>query len=85
MSKPKQPAGPPMTLGNMREVGVQRLLISCLNHGCRHQAVLSADDYADDIAVARSSGGSKHHHSACYIDWHITMRIVEYSQSSTWG
>jgi hypothetical protein len=27
----KQPAGPPMTLGNMRELGVQRLVASCLN------------------------------------------------------
>jgi hypothetical protein len=26
--KPKHPAGPPMTLGNMRELGVQRLLVS---------------------------------------------------------
>jgi len=23
----KQPAGPPMTLGNMRELGVQRLIL----------------------------------------------------------
>jgi hypothetical protein len=27
----KHPPGPPMTLGNMRQLGVQRLLISCLN------------------------------------------------------
>ena len=25
--KPKQPPGPPMTLGNMRELGVQRLIL----------------------------------------------------------
>jgi hypothetical protein len=29
--KPKHPAGPPMTLGNMRALGVQNLITSCLN------------------------------------------------------
>jgi hypothetical protein len=28
MRKSKQPRGPPMTLGNMRELGVNRLLVS---------------------------------------------------------
>ena len=27
--KPKHPAGTPMTLGNMRDLGVQRLIASC--------------------------------------------------------
>ena len=27
----KQPAGPAMTLGNMRDLGVKRLIASCLN------------------------------------------------------
>ena len=31
---PKQPAGPPTTLGNMRQLGVQRLAIFCLNPEC---------------------------------------------------
>ena len=39
MQKPKQPAGPPMTLGNMRDLGVQRLLVACLNDACRYQAL----------------------------------------------
>jgi hypothetical protein len=39
-SKAKQPAGPPMTLGNMRELGVQRLVASCLNDACRHVALI---------------------------------------------
>jgi hypothetical protein len=30
--KPQHPAGPPMTLGNMRQLGVQRLAY-CLNDG----------------------------------------------------
>ena len=33
--KPKHPAGPPMTLGNMRGLGVQRLIASCLNDECQ--------------------------------------------------
>jgi hypothetical protein len=36
----KQPAGPPMTLGNMRELGVKRLSASCLNDACRHVALI---------------------------------------------
>ena len=34
---PKHPPGPAMTLGNMRELGVKRLIASCLNDACRHQ------------------------------------------------
>ena len=32
--------GPPMTLGNMRELGVQRLIASCLNDACRHVGLI---------------------------------------------
>jgi hypothetical protein len=32
--KPKHPAGPPMTLGNMRELGVHRLVAECLRDEC---------------------------------------------------
>ena len=34
-TKPKQPPGPAMTLGNMRQVGVERLIASCLDDACR--------------------------------------------------
>ena len=44
-----------MTFGNMREQGVRKLAVYCLNHSCRHHTVarapISADDYADDITV----------------------------------
>jgi hypothetical protein len=33
---PNHPHGPPMTLGNMRELGVQNLIAFCLNDACRH-------------------------------------------------
>jgi hypothetical protein len=39
----------PMTLGNMRELGVRSLDVSCRN--CRHRAVPSADRWPDDVAV----------------------------------
>jgi hypothetical protein len=57
--KPKHPAGPPMTLGNMRELGVRGLAVHCLNHACRHEAVFSVDDYADEIEVPAFRGPLK--------------------------
>jgi hypothetical protein len=39
----------PMTLGNMRELGVRSFHVSCWN--CHHQAVLSSDRWPDDVAV----------------------------------
>jgi hypothetical protein len=50
-SKPKQPAGPAMTLGNMRELGVQRLVASCLNDACRHVALIDVSKYPADNEV----------------------------------
>ena len=41
----RQPQGPPMTLANMRDLGVRNLLVSCLNHACRHEAVLDVSAY----------------------------------------
>jgi hypothetical protein len=48
MAKQKQPHGPPMTLGNMRELGVRRLLVSCLNPDCRHEALIDVSSYWAD-------------------------------------
>ena len=45
------PAGPPMTLGNMRELGVQNLIAFCLNDACRHQALIDVSSYPADIEV----------------------------------
>jgi len=47
----KQPPGSPMTLGNMRQLGVRGLAVYCLNPSCRHRAVFSADDYPDAVPV----------------------------------
>jgi hypothetical protein len=47
----KQPPGPPMTLGNMRDLGVNNLLVSCLNPDCRHEALLDVSSYWRDTTV----------------------------------
>src|SRR5467141_1926630 len=49
--KPKHPAGPPMTLGNMRERGVQRLIASCLNDACRHTALIEVGSYPAETEI----------------------------------
>jgi hypothetical protein len=38
------PTGP-MTLGNMRDFGVRRLVASCLNHACRHTTLIEVWSY----------------------------------------
>jgi hypothetical protein len=40
-----------MTLGNMRELGVQRLIASCLNDACRHVALIDVSKYPADTEV----------------------------------
>jgi hypothetical protein len=49
--KPKHPAGPPMTLGNMRALGVHRPIAFCHNNACRHQALVDVSHYPDDVEV----------------------------------
>jgi hypothetical protein len=49
--KQKQPHGPPMTLGNMRRLGVQRLVAHCLNDTCRHQGLIDVSKFPDDTEV----------------------------------
>ncbi len=41
----KQPPGPPMTLGNTRELGVRNLIASCLSEACRHTALIDVSSY----------------------------------------
>ena len=45
------PAAPPMTLANMREQGVQRPLVSCLNQACGHEVVFDVWSYPGDMEV----------------------------------
>ena len=51
MAKPKQPPGPAVTLGNMRELGVQNLIASCLNDACRRTAIIDVSSYPADTEV----------------------------------
>jgi hypothetical protein len=51
MAKQRQPLGSPMTLGNMRHLGVQHLVAHCLNDACRHQGIIDVSKYPDDIEV----------------------------------
>ena len=51
MARQKQPADEPMTLGDMRHVGVQRLVAHCLNPPCRHEGLIDVSKFADDVEV----------------------------------
>jgi hypothetical protein len=48
---PKHPPGEPMTRGNMRHLGVERLVAHCLNPSCRHEGLIDVSKYQDDIEV----------------------------------
>ena len=41
----------PMTLGNMRELGVQNLIAYCLNDACRHTALIDVSNYPAETEV----------------------------------
>jgi hypothetical protein len=47
----KHPHGPAMTLGNMRELGVHRLIATCLNDACRHTALIEVSGYPAETEV----------------------------------
>jgi hypothetical protein len=49
--QPKNPPGPPMTLSNMRHLGVQHLVATCLNDACRHQGLIDLSKYPADAEV----------------------------------
>jgi hypothetical protein len=40
-----------MSLGNMRQLGVQNLIASCLNDACRHTALVDVSSYPADTEV----------------------------------
>jgi hypothetical protein len=43
-----------MTLGNMRELGVHRLIAFCHNNSCRHQALLDVLSYPAKPKLGRT-------------------------------
>ena len=52
MARQQQPADSLMTLGDMRHVGVQRLVANCLNPSCRHKGLIDVSKFADDVEVS---------------------------------
>ena len=48
---PSTRPAPPMTLGNMRQLGVQNLIAFCLNDACRHTALIDVSSYPADTEV----------------------------------
>ena len=49
--KAKHAPGDPTPLGNMRALGVQRLIASCLNEACRHTAFIDVSSHPADTDV----------------------------------
>jgi hypothetical protein len=56
MALNKQPPGEPMTLGNMRKLGVHHLVAFCLRDACRHQGLIDVSKYPDDTEVPSFGG-----------------------------
>ena len=50
--RPKQRTDPSMTLHKLRELGVHKLNVLCLNPSCGHEITFSADDYGDDTELS---------------------------------
>ena len=48
----RHPPGPPMPPGNMRELGVRRLIAFCLDDGCRYQALIEVWSYPANTEIA---------------------------------
>jgi hypothetical protein len=51
MAQRRYPPGPPMTLDDMRRLGVQRLVAFCLNDACRHEGLIDVSSYPADTEV----------------------------------
>ena len=50
MARTVDPTGA-MTLGNMRQNGVRRLIAYCYGNGCHHQEVVDVERWRDDIEI----------------------------------
>jgi predicted DNA-binding ribbon-helix-helix protein len=58
MAKQRREPGSPVTLGNIRQLGVCGLIMSCLNPRCRHEVIFSAEDLPDEIEVPSVAPGA---------------------------
>jgi hypothetical protein len=50
-AKQNRGADGPMTLGNMRQLGVQRLIAYCLNPSCRRATLIDVSRYPAEVEV----------------------------------
>ena len=41
-----------ITLGEMRESGLRRVLVYCADYRCSHSVAISADDWSDDVRLS---------------------------------
>jgi hypothetical protein len=48
----KQRTDTSMTLNKLRELGIHKLNVLCLNPSCGHEITFSADDYGDDTELS---------------------------------
>jgi hypothetical protein len=51
MENKQTDTGPPITPGNLRHLGVHRLVTHCLNPACRHEGLIDVSSYTDDVEV----------------------------------
>jgi hypothetical protein len=56
MAKQKQPPREPMTLGNMRKLGVKQLVAYCLRDACRHPGLIDVSKHPYDVEVPSFAG-----------------------------
>jgi hypothetical protein len=50
-SKTNHAGGRGITLGEMRELGIRHLWISCLNRACQHDALLDVSSYPAGVQI----------------------------------
>ena len=65
-----------MTLGNMRQLGVQLLVAYCLNPACRHEGLIDVSKYPEDTEapwfasrVVCAKGGARGRHIDVRPNW----------------
>ena len=77
-----------MTLGNMRDLGVKRLIPSCLNYACRHTALIEVWSYPaeteipilQELAWSAPSAAAEETRSTCGLTGKSKQRSRAYRQ-----
>jgi hypothetical protein len=71
MAKQRQPQGRPMTLGNIRHLGVHHLIATCLSDACRHQGPIDVSKYPDDTEVPSFAPTRRSNEEGYVRLWHL--------------